>query len=107
MQVTNVIAVIDVVQTFFNDSDNPLEVTLMFPIEKDHALGKLTIQIGDTIIEGKIMSKVKAEEKYEDAMSGGHTAVMAQEIEEQPDMVKIKVGNLLPLQEAIVHFQLL
>ena len=107
MQVTNVIAVIDVVQTFFNDSESPLEVTLKFPIEKDHALGKLTIQIGDTIIEGKIMSKVKAEEKYEDAMAGGHTAVMAQEIEEQPDMVKIKVGNLLPLQEAIVHFQLL
>ena len=107
VQVTNVIAVIDVVQTFFNDSDNPLEVTLMFPIEKDHSLGKLTIQIGDTIIEGKIMSKVKAEEKYEDAMAGGHTAVMAQESEEQPDMVKVKVGNLLPLQEAIVHFQLL
>ena len=79
----------------------------MFPIEKDHALGKLTIQIGNTIIEGKIMSKVKAEEKYEDAMAGGHTAVMAQESEEQPDMVKVKVGNLLPLQEAIVHFQLL
>ena len=53
------------------------------------------------------MSKVKAEEKYEDAMSGGHTAVMAQESKEQPDMVNFKVGNLLPLQEAIVHFQLL
>ena len=101
------IAVIDVVQTFFNDSDNPLEVTLMFPIEKDYALGKLTIQIGDTIIEGKIMSKDKAEEKYENAMSEGHTAVMVQESEEHPELVRIKVGNLLPLQEAIVHFQLL
>ena len=85
VQVTNVIAVIDVVQTYFNDSESPLEVTLMFPIEKDHALGKLTIQIGDTIIEGKIMNKVKAKEKYEDAMSGGHTAVMAQESKEQPE----------------------
>ena len=53
------------------------------------------------------MSKVKAKEKYEDAMSGGHTAVMAQESKEQPDIVNFKVGNLLPLQEAIVHFQLL
>ena len=107
VQITNVIAVIDVVQTYFNDSESPLEVTLMFPIEKDYALGKLTIQIGDTIIEGKIMSKDKAEEKYENAMSGGHTAVMVQESEEHPELVRIKVGNLLPLQEAIVHFQLL
>ena len=107
VQITNVIAVIDVVQTYFNDSESPLEVTLMFPIEKDYALGKLTIQIGDTIIEGKIMSKDKAEEKYENAMSEGHTAVMVQESEEHPELVRIKVGNLLPLQEAIVHFQLL
>ena len=49
----------------------------MFPVEKDHALGKLNIQIGDDIIEGKILNKEKAEEKYEDAVAGGNTAVMA------------------------------
>lgn len=74
---TNVIAVIDIVQTYYNHSQNPLEVTLLFPVEKDHALGKLNIQIGDDIIEGKILNKEKAEEKYEDAVAGGNTAVMA------------------------------
>ena len=77
MKVTNVIAVIDIVQTYYNHSENPLEVTLMFPVEKDHTLGKLNIQIGDDIIEGKILNKEKAEEKYEDAVAGGNTAVMA------------------------------
>jgi len=77
VKVTNVIAVIDIVQTYYNHSENPLEVTLMFPVEKDHALGKLNIQIGDDIIEGKILNKEKAEEKYEDAIAGGNTAVMA------------------------------
>lgn len=76
----------------------------MFPVEKDHALGKLNIQIGDDIIEGKILNKEKAEEKYEDAVAGGNTAVMAQESED--DMITVKVGNLLSQQEAIVHFQL-
>jgi hypothetical protein len=29
------------------------------------------------VIEGKILKKEKAIEKYEDAMAGGHTAIMA------------------------------
>ena len=50
------------------------------------------------------MNKEKATEKYEDAIAGGHTAVMAEESDSQPETSKIKVGNLLPQQEAIVHF---
>ena len=79
VKVTNVFAVFDIVQTYFNDTDAPLEVTLKIPTEKDHALGQLTIQIGDIVIEGKIMNKEKATEKYEGAIAGGHTAVMAEE----------------------------
>lgn len=37
-----------------------MEMTLKFPQEKEYALGKLTIQIGDNIIEGKILKKEKA-----------------------------------------------
>ncbi|TNV83889.1 hypothetical protein FGO68_gene8442 [Halteria grandinella] len=105
LTVNNAVAVIDIVQTFINDQPHPLEVTLKFPSEKDYALGKLTIQIGDSIIEGKILKKIKALERFENAIAGGHTAVKAEE--ESEDIVKISIGNLLPGQEAIVKFQIL
>ena len=35
------------------------------------------IKIGEKIVEGKVMEKEKAKEKYEDAIAGGHSAVMA------------------------------
>jgi len=93
--VDNSIAVIDLVQTFQNDKSYPMEVSLKFPTEADHTLSNLTIQIGENIIEGKILKKEKAKEKYEDAIAGGNTAVMAEEKEDEKDVVILKVGNLL------------
>lgn len=84
-----------------------MEVTLKFPTEPDHALGNLTIQIGDNIIEGKVMKKEKAKERYEDAIASGNTAVMAEEKDDETDVVRLKVGNLLSGQEAVVRFRFL
>jgi hypothetical protein len=103
--VDNSIAVIDLVQTFQNDKSYPMEVSLKFPTEADHTLSNLTIQIGENIIEGKILKKEKAKEKYEDAIAGGNTAVMAEEKEDEKDVVSLKVGNLLAGQEAIIRFK--
>ena len=53
------------------------------------------------------MSKEKALEKYDDAVAGGNTAVMAEEKEEEKDMITLQVGNLLSGQEAVIHLQFL
>jgi Ca-activated chloride channel family protein len=105
--VDNAVGIIDVVQTFLNDKQYPMEVTLKFPTEADHALSNLTIQIGEDVIEGKVMKKEKAKEKYEDAIASGNTAVMAEEKEDESDVVSLKVGNLLAGQEAVVRFRFL
>ena len=96
VNVDNSIAIIDIVQTFLNDQSFPMEVNLKFPTEIDYILSNLTIQIGDNIVEGKIMKKKKVQEKYEDAIAAGNTAVMAEEKEDEPDVVSLKVGNLVP-----------
>jgi hypothetical protein len=43
VKINNSIAVIDITQTYYNDTETPLEVTLLLPIEEDHGLGQLTI----------------------------------------------------------------
>jgi len=53
----NSIATIEIIQTYTNDTSDPLEITLNIPIEEDYGLGKLIVQIDDNIIEGKILPK--------------------------------------------------
>jgi hypothetical protein len=43
-------------------------------------MGKMQIKVGDAdIIEGKVLKREQAKQKYEDAIASGHTAVMAKE----------------------------
>ena len=42
-RVSDAIAVLDVVQTYVNSTQAPLEVSLTIPIDKDYALGALSI----------------------------------------------------------------
>ena len=95
MTVNGAVAVIDVIQTFINDKDHPLEVSLKFPVKKEYVVGRLTISIGKYTIEGKIYEKKKAYERYYDNITSGHTAAMALEDDDEQEMINLKVGNLL------------
>jgi len=37
--VTDAVAVLDVVQTYINNTESPLEVSLSIPVDKEYALG--------------------------------------------------------------------
>jgi len=47
-------------QSYINWSSNPLEVTYYFPVEKEMVVNALTIELGDQVIEAKIMKKEEA-----------------------------------------------
>ena len=74
---------------------------------QEYSLGELNVQIGDNYIQGKIMEKEKDQEKYEDALASGNTAAIATENKEEKDTLTMNLGNLLPNQQAIVHYQFL
>ena len=75
------------------------------PIHQEYGISKLVIQVGDNVIEGKILEKQKAQEKYDDAVASGHTAAIAQE--DAKNMMRLTIGNILPNQEVTVHLQLI
>ena len=101
-----VLATLNITQHYFNDSESNKEFIFTLPNLKDYALGKLTIQVGDDIIEGKIMKKAEAKVKYEDTIAKGNTAVMAKE-SKRSEEITVNVGNLLPQQEVIVNLQMI
>lgn len=59
--------------------------------------------VGDKLIEASIREKEEAKEKYDDAIAGGHTAFIAEKSEKKQDSMTLKLGNLLPGQEAILN----
>jgi Ca-activated chloride channel family protein len=94
---------------FVNDLEDPVEATYMFPTDPDQhtVVSKLLIEMDDKIVEGKVFEKEKAKEKYEDALAGGHAAVMVQEHEKEPDLLKMNIGGIHPGKEVRVRIQLI
>jgi Ca-activated chloride channel homolog len=54
--------------------DRPVECTFDYPITPTSCISRLTAQIGDKIVEGRVQEKEVAKEKYDDAIAAGHTA---------------------------------
>jgi Ca-activated chloride channel family protein len=52
------------------------------------------------VLEGVVVEKKAAEERYEDAITAGDAAVMLEQLE--PGLYTMNVGNLLPNEDASV-----
>ena len=97
VKVENSIASISITQVYTNGTGNPIEAVYNLPQDEDSGLfvSRLKVTLEDKTIEGKVMEKTKAKEKYDDAIAQGKAAVMLQEKKES---LQIKVGNILPSQ---------
>ena len=55
----------------------------------------------------QVREKEKAKQKYEDAMGQGHATVFAERKKDEIESMMVKLGNLMPLQEATLKIQLI
>ena len=83
-------------QTFKNDSETPVECIYKFPSDYTFAVVGLSVTVGDKTIETEIMEKKQAEQKYDDAIAAGHTAVKLNYDEKLPDIIELNIGQLQP-----------
>lgn len=51
------------------------------------------------------MEKEQAQEKYDDAIAGGNSAVLVQEVEKNKDLISMTIGGINPQQEVKVKLQ--
>ena len=80
-------------------TEQPIEGEYIFPIEtslKNTAVSQIKFKLGDKEIISQVTLKEKAKEKYEDAVSRGNAAVMAEESEKSKDILKMTVGGIQP-----------
>ena len=92
--IVNSSATLNFVQTFTNNSEASVECIYKFPADYSFAVVGLSVQVGDKQIETEVMQKAEAEQKYDDAVAAGHTAVKLNYDEKLPDIIELNIGQL-------------
>ena len=94
-QINEIFATTEVTQYFTNELENPIELTILFPIIKKLSLSKFVVSIDNKIIVSKVMPKEKAEEKYNDSLASGNVGFFSR-YHEDNETYSVNIGNLQP-----------
>lgn len=89
-----------------NDGESPIESTFEFPLTEKSAVTRLSAIIGDKLVEANIRHKEEAKEKYDDAIASGNTAFMAEKSEKKQNSMTLRLGNLMPGQQAVINISI-
>ena len=95
---------VEIRQTFVNTHQEPLEAVYVFPLPPRAAVSRFTMKVADRTVEGQIREREQARKDYQQALSEGKRAALAEE--DRPDVFTLSVGNLMPGDVAEVSFEI-
>jgi Ca-activated chloride channel family protein len=90
-------------QLYRNSSAKNIEAVYTFPLPIGAVLLGLELEIGDRHLVGQVIEKKIAEQRYEDAVTDGDTAVMVQVT--GPGLFTVNIGNLQAGESAVVRYR--
>ena len=96
--VNEIFATTEVKQSFINELEKPIELSITFPINKKITLTKFVVSIDDKVIISKVMPKEKAEEKYSDSIASGNVGFISR-YKDDYKSYSVNIGNLEPKKE--------
>jgi Ca-activated chloride channel family protein len=103
-QVEGLLAHVTVCQTFVNSLAEPIEATYVFPLPDRMAVTAFHMKVGERETEGVLKERAAARQEYTAALKQGHRAAITEE--ERPGVFTLRVGNLMPGEEAVVQLSL-
>jgi Ca-activated chloride channel family protein len=103
-RIDGLLARVTVSQTFVNAHAEALEATYIFPLPDRAAVIDFRMTVAGRVVEGKLKERAKARQEYQQAIQSGRRAAIAEE--DRPDVFTLRVGNLLPGEEAVVTLTL-
>ena len=95
-------------QTYVNESSDVLEVVYTFPLPVAATFLGLEVELGGRRLKGAVMPRRAAEDGYENAVSGGDSAIRVERTKE--GVYTLNLGNLQPndtMRVTISYAQLL
>lgn len=94
---------IAIAQTYENAESTNIEAVFTFPVPAEAVLLGVEIHINDRQLQGRVLPKRQAEENYENAVSGGDSAILVQEAGR--GLYTVNIGNLLPGETARLAYR--
>jgi len=103
--VSGLVARVWVTQRFINDGEDWVEGVYVFPLPELSAVDRMSLQVGDRRIEGRIQERAQAKRTYEKARSQGRTASLLEQ--ERPNLFTTSVANIGPGEpvEVTIEYQ--
>ena len=102
--ITGLSSAIRLTQVFRNTHDVPLEATYIFPLPDRAAVTGLSMKVAGRVVHAELQERAAARQAYAAAIAAGQRAGIAEE--ERPDVFTLRVGNILPGEEAVLEFTL-
>ncbi len=92
-----------VTQVYRNLEEANIEAIYTFPLPLDAVLLELTLELNGQTLQGVVQPQKVAEQRYEDAVEEGDTAVLLQQVE--PGLFTFNVGNINPGEKADIRLR--
>lgn len=93
-KIVDLLSQVSIEQTYQNPHPEAIEAVYTFPMPVDAVLLNMSVQIGQRVLTGKVQEKEQAEDRYENAITDGDSAIMLQQTE--AGMYTANVGNIPP-----------
>ena len=105
MQVSGMINRVRVKQQFHNPGDDWVEGIYVFPLPENAAVDRMSLRIGERIIEGEIKERQEAKQIYQAALQSGKKASLLSQ--ERANIFTTAVANIGPDErvEVMIEYQ--
>jgi len=93
-KIENLLCEVTIKQVYSNLEKINIEAVYTFPLPLSAVLLDMTIKTETKKLKGVVIEKSEAEDRYEEAVTDGDTAIMLEQVE--PGLYTMNVGNLQP-----------
>ena len=102
-EIRDLLAEVTVTQSYKNEEPVNIEAVYTFPLPTRATLLELTVTLGERALKGVIVEKTEAEDRYEEAITDGDSAIMLQQLDS--GLYTMNVGNLQAGESAVICFR--
>jgi Ca-activated chloride channel family protein len=103
LQVTGLVARVQVAQQFANPTTEWLEAVYVFPLPAAAAVDTLLVRVGPRVVEGQIRGREEARQTDQQARQEGQPASLLEQ--ERPNIFTVSVANIGPGEQVEVILQ--
>lgn len=85
-----------IIQTYQNDLQQAADVEYIFQVDPQAAFSGLEVAFGEKRLIGIVKEKDEARKEFKEKVDQGYTMVYTEKDDSQEDLVRVKLGNLMP-----------